>query len=304
MGELRFDGRVAIVTGAGGGLGRAYALAFAARGAKVVVNDLGGDIRGEGESTSAADVVVAEIKKFGGEAVANHDSVEDGERIVKAALDRFGRIDIVINNAGILRDASFRKMTDSDWEKVYRVHLFGAFKVTHAAWPHMMDQRYGRIVNTASAAGVYGNFGQANYSAMKLGLVGFTKTLAVEGANKNVTANVIAPVAASRLLETILTAERMAVLRPDYVAPLVMRLCAEHNEENGSLFEVAGGWMAKIRWERAAGVSFSTEPMFTPEDVDSQWEKICDFSHSDHPASVRDRSAAVTAKLIEAGLLP
>src|ERR1044071_9474447 len=166
--ELRFDGRVAIVTGAGGGLGRAHALLLASRGAKVVVNDLGGSHTGEGKSSSMADKVVAEIKDKGGEAVANHDSVEDGDKIVKTAIDAFGKIDIVINNAGILRDVSFQKMTQTDWDLVYRVHVLGAFRVSHAAWPYMRDAGYGRIVNTSSASGIYGNFGQANYFLAKL----------------------------------------------------------------------------------------------------------------------------------------
>src|SRR5678816_305206 len=179
--ELRFDGRVAIVTGAGGGLGRSHALLLAARGAKVVVNDLGGSFTGEGKSASAADRVVAEIKEQGGEAIANHDSVEDGDKIVKTAIDAYGRLDILINNAGILRDVSFQKMTQADWDLVYKVHVLGTFRVTHAAWPHMRDAGYGRIISTASAAGIYGNFGQANYSMAKLGLHGFTQTLALEG---------------------------------------------------------------------------------------------------------------------------
>ena len=170
--ELRFDGRVAIVTGAGQGLGRAHALLLASRGAKVVVNDLGGTATGGGKSSEAADKVVAEIKAAGGEAVANYDSVEDGGKIVQAALDHFKRLDIVINNAGILRDTTFHKMTEQDWELIYRVHVLGAFRVTHAAWPHMRDAGYGRIIFTSSAAGLYGNFGQANYSMAKLGLVG------------------------------------------------------------------------------------------------------------------------------------
>ena len=162
MADLRFDGKVAIVTGAGGGLGRSHALLLAARGAKVVVNDLGGSFTGEGKSGGAADKVVAEIKAAGGEAVANYDSVEDGDKIVKTAIDAFGQIDIVINNAGILRDVSFPKMTQQDWDLIYKVHVLGAFKVTYAAWPYMRDQGYGRIIMTASAAGIYGNFGQAN----------------------------------------------------------------------------------------------------------------------------------------------
>nr|MBA3503705.1 SDR family NAD(P)-dependent oxidoreductase [Deltaproteobacteria bacterium] len=177
--ELRFDGKVALVTGAGGGLGRSHALLLASRGAKVVVNDLGGSFTGEGKSASAADKVVDEIKAAGGQAVANYDSVEDGDKIIKTAIDAFGGIDIVINNAGILRDVSFQKMTQQDWDLVYKVHVLGAMKVTHAAWNHMRDKGYGRIINTASAAGIYGNFGQANYAMAKLGIHGFTQTLAL-----------------------------------------------------------------------------------------------------------------------------
>src|SRR6185295_7070536 len=153
MSDLRFDGRVAIVTGAGNGLGRSHALLLASRGCKVVVNDLGGGAKGEGKSSSAADKVVAEIKAAGGEAVANYDSVEDGAKIVQTALDTFKRVDIVVNNAGILRDVSFPKMTQEDWDLIYRVHVLGAFRVTHAAFPHMRDQGYGRVIMTASAAG-------------------------------------------------------------------------------------------------------------------------------------------------------
>jgi len=175
--NFRYDGKVAIITGAGGGLGKAYALLFASRGAKVVVNDLGTSFQGEGKSSKAADVVVDEIKKAGGEAIANYDSVEDGDKIVKTALDTWGRVDIVVNNAGILRDASFLKMQDKDWDLIYRVHLKGSYSVTKAAWPHMRDQGYGRIIMTSSAAGIYGNFGQANYVAVKLALLGFAKSL-------------------------------------------------------------------------------------------------------------------------------
>src|SRR6476620_2936742 len=177
--DLRYDGKVAIVTGAGGGLGRSHALLLASRGAKVVVNDLGGSFTGDGKSSSAADKVVAEIKEKGGEAVANYDSDEDGDKIVTTATDAWGRIDSIVNNAGILRDVSFQKMSQQDWDLVYKVHVLGAMRVTHAAWNLMRDAGYGRIVNPASAAGIYGNFGQANCEMAKLALHGFTQTLAL-----------------------------------------------------------------------------------------------------------------------------
>ncbi|MGH2899323.1 MAG: SDR family oxidoreductase, partial [Solirubrobacteraceae bacterium] len=267
--ELRFDGRVAIVTGAGGGLGRAHALLLASRGAKVVVNDLGGSHTGEGKSSSMADKVVAEIKEKGGEAVANYDSVEDGDKIVKTAIDAFGKIDIVINNAGILRDVSFPKMTQSDWDLVYRVHVLGAFRVTHAAWPHLRDQGYGRVIFTASAAGIYGNFGQANYSMAKLGLHGLAQTLALEGAKKNVRVNTIAPIAGSRMTETVMPPALVDALKPELVSPLVARLAHESNEETGALFEVGGGFYAKLRWERSSGKTFRLGRSVSVEDVDT-----------------------------------
>ncbi|MFH1514692.1 MAG: SDR family NAD(P)-dependent oxidoreductase, partial [bacterium] len=202
MADIRFDGRVAIVTGAGAGLGRTYALTLAARGAKVVVNDLGGARDGSGSSTSAADTVVKEIKKGGGKAVANYDSVatvEGGENIVKTAVDNFGKVDIVINNAGILRDKSFVKMTEDEWDIVLAVHLKGAYCVTQPAFRLMKENGYGRIINTTSGAGLYGNFGQSNYCSAKMGVVGLMNNIAIEGAKYNIKCNTIAPIAASRL---------------------------------------------------------------------------------------------------------
>ncbi len=298
--ELRFDGKVAIVTGAGGGLGRSHALLLAKRGAKVVVNDLGGSHTGEGKSASAADKVVAEIKEAGGEAAANYDSVVDGDKIVQTALDAFGRIDIVINNAGILRDVSFPKMTDADWDLIYKVHVLGAYKVTKAAWDHMRDQGYGRIVMTASAAGIYGNFGQANYAMAKLGLHGFTQTLAIEGRRKNVLVNTIAPLAGSRMTETVLPPNLIEALKPEYVSPLVARLCHESSEETGSLFEVGGGFIGKLRWERSTGKLFRTGRAFTPEDVDASWKAITQFDQTTHPDSIAASMSPIMQNL-EAG---
>ncbi|MBK9757622.1 MAG: SDR family NAD(P)-dependent oxidoreductase [Nannocystis sp.] len=283
---LRYDGKVALITGAGNGLGRAHALLLARRGARVVVNDLGGSATGGGHSSAAADRVVAEIKEAGGEAVANYDSVEDGGKIVQSALDHFGRIDIVVNNAGILRDSSFLKMTDGDWDLIQRVHVNGAYKVTHAAWPHLRDQKYGRILFTASAAGLYGNFGQANYSTAKLGLVGLGFTLAAEGRKYNIGVNTIAPIAGSRLTETILPKELIDALRPEYVSPLVAWLAHEQCEETGGIFEVGGGFFAKLRWERTAGQMFRIGRDITPELLRTHWSTVVDFSKTTHPEDV------------------
>jgi NAD(P)-dependent dehydrogenase (short-subunit alcohol dehydrogenase family) len=220
-----------VATGAGNGLGKAYALAFAERGANVVVNDLGGSVTGgDGSaSTRPADEVVAHInnvigKRTGAKAVANYNSVEEGDKIIKTAIDAFKRVDVVVNNAGILRDKSFVKMTNDDWDLVQRVHLRGTYLVSKAAWPYMRDQNFGRIICVSSASGLYGNFGQANYAAAKLGVVGFAQTLAKEGASKNVFTNVVAPVAGSRMTETVMPPDLVNALKPDYVAPLVLVL--------------------------------------------------------------------------------
>jgi 3-hydroxyacyl-CoA dehydrogenase/3a,7a,12a-trihydroxy-5b-cholest-24-enoyl-CoA hydratase len=298
--ELRFDGRVAIVTGAGNGLGRSHALLLARRGAKVVINDLGGSHTGGGKSSAAADAVVEEIRAGGGEAVANYDSVEDGAAIVKSAIDAFGRVDIVVNNAGILRDVSFQKMTADDWDLVYRVHVLGAYRVTAAAWPHLREQKYGRVVFTSSAAGIYGNFGQANYSMAKLGLVGFASTLALEGKKNNVVVNTIAPIAGSRMTETVLPKDLLDSLKPEFVSPLVAWLCHEGNTDSGGLFEVGGGFMGKLRWERTAGTTFRLGRGFGPEQVKARWGEITDFAKSERPASVTESMAPIMAN-VEAG---
>ncbi|KAM4869108.1 peroxisomal multifunctional enzyme type 2 isoform X1 [Urocitellus parryii] len=291
---LRFDGRVVLVTGAGGGLGRAYALAFAERGALVVVNDLGGDFKGVGKSSLAADKVVEEIKRKGGKAVANYDSVEAGEKVVKTALDAFGRIDVVVNNAGILRDRSFSRISDEDWDIIQRVHLRGSFQVTRAAWDHMKKQKYGRIIMTSSASGIYGNFGQANYSAAKLGILGLANTLAIEGRKNNIHCNTIAPNAGSRMTQTVMPEDLFEALKPEYVAPLVLWLCHESCEENGGLFEVGAGWIGKLRWERTLGAIArqKNQPM-TPEAVKANWEKICDFDNASKPQNIQESVAGM-----------
>ncbi|AXY60095.1 peroxisomal multifunctional enzyme type 2 [Acinetobacter sp. WCHAc010052] len=288
MSELRFDGRVAIVTGAGGGLGRQHALTLAARGCKVVVNDLGGGAHGSGQSSWAADKVVEEIRAADGEAVANYDSVENGEAIVQTALDHFGTVDIVINNAGILRDVSFAKMTEQDWDLIMRVHLNGSKSVSHAAWPIMREKGYGRIIMTTSAAGIYGNFGQANYCAAKLGILGLANCLAEEGRSKNIFVNTIAPLAASRLTETVMPPDLLALLKPEAVSPLVAWLAHEDCKENKGLFEVGAGFVAKLRWERTEGYMFPNTRPFNVDDVARHWDKITDFTESSHPTSTTE----------------
>ena len=300
MSDVRFDDRVVIITGAGNGLGRSYALEIGARGAKVVVNDLGGSAFGDGADKAAADVVVDEIKAGGGTAVANYDSVTDGEKIVQTAMDNFGKIDVLINNAGILRDKTFHKMAEKDWDLIYDVHVRGAFKVTHAAWPYMRDQNYGRLIFTASAAGIYGNFGQTNYSMAKLGLHGMSQTLSLEGRTKNVLVNTIAPIAGSRLTETVMPKEVVDALRPEFVMPLVLKLCDENSTETGGLYEVGAGWIGKVRWERTKGTSFSINDGFTPEDVNDAWDEIIDFTDADHPATIGDSNKPIFRNLQKA----
>lgn len=246
--ELGFDGKVALISGAGGGLGRQHALLLASRGALVVVNDLGGAVDGSGSDVGAAQKVANEIKSLGGEAVADTNSVatpEGGAAMVKAAIDSFGRIDIVINNAGILRDKSFHNMEPSLMNPVFDVHLKGAFHVTQPAFVHMREQGYGRIVSTSSAAGLFGNFGQTNYGAAKMGLVGFTRVLAVEGAKYNIKANAIAPLARTRMTENLLGGfgEKLG---PEFISPVVAYLAHDDCPISGEVFSVGGGRVARI----------------------------------------------------------
>ena len=289
--DLRFDDRVVVITGAGQGLGRSHALEYARRGAKVVVNDLGGSTKGDGSSSSVAQAVVDEIRGAGGEAVANTDSVEQGDKIVQTALDSFGRVDVVVNNAGILRDASFGKMSDEDWDLIYRVHLLGSFKVTKAAWPHMREAAYGRIIMTTSVAGIYGNFGQANYSACKLALFGLAQTLALEGASKNILVNTVGPTAGSRLTASVLPKEVTDALKPEYVTPAVILLTHASATMTGKLFEVGGGWVSQTRWEQTQGVFFQDD--FDAEDLAARWPEVTSFENSRHAASLMESRTGI-----------
>lgn len=289
---LRFDNRVAVITGAGNGLGRAYALEFGKRGAKVVVNDLGGSVKGEGKSSKAADIVVEEIKKAGGQAVANYDSVENGHSIIKTAIDAFGQVDILVNNAGILRDVSILKMTEKEWDSVMNVHLKGSFNLVNAAWKHMRAKGYGRIINTSSGSGAYGNFGQANYGAAKLGVHGFTNVISKEGEKYNIRTNSIIPVAASRMTEDIFTPELLKLFVPEKIVPLVVYLCHESCQNNGHLFEVAGGWFTRLRWQRAEGTFLTGN--ITAEDIKKNWDNINSFDrNNDYPSLPQDTMAKI-----------
>lgn len=285
-GKISFKNRVVIVTGAGGGLGKTYALFFASRGAKVLVNDLGSTPDGK----KAADLVVEEITKNGGEAIANYDSNTEGAKIVQQVIDKWGRIDVLINNAGILRDKSFKSMSDKEFDQVLAVHVHGSFACAHAAWPHMRKQKYGRIINTSSAAGLYGNFGQANYSAAKLSLVAFSKTLAIEGAKYNILTNAIAPVAASKMTETVMPPEMLENLKPDFVVPIVAFLTSAHNENiSGEVFEMGAGFYAMLRRQRSHGHVFKTDETFTPEAVRECIQDVLDFDEKpEYPRLITD----------------
>jgi len=296
MSELRFDSDVALITGAGRGLGRAHAVELARRGARVVVNDLGGAVDGTGGESSPADEVVAEIRAAGGIAIANYDSVataEGGAAMVAAALAEFGRLDVVVNNAGILRDKSFGKMTAAELDPVIAVHLRGAFNVSIPAWNHMKERGYGRIINTSSGAGLFGNFGQANYGAVKAGLLGLTRVLAVEGKKLGITANVIAPAAFTRMTEGII-GDLGKLLAPETISPLVAYLANRECPLTGHAFAVGGGHVAAILISETRGI---TESALTAESVRDRIGEILDptdaFTPPDLNFELRELFAAL-----------
>ncbi|KAF4035546.1 short chain dehydrogenase [Phytophthora infestans] len=279
---MRFDQRVAIVTGAGNGLGRAYAEYLGKLGANVLVND---------PQASAADDVVQRLGG-GGKAVANYDSVVEGHKVVDAALQKWGRVDILVNNAGIIQDSSFAKMAQQQWDDVYKVHLEGTMRMTKASWGVMREQEFGRIVNVASASGLYGNFGQANYSAMKLGIAGLTFTLCKEGYKRNIMANVVAPLAKSQMTDGLLEKELNDKLTPESVAAFVAYLCHETCDRTGNVYEVGGGWVAQTRWQRSRGVVFPKDEL-TLEKIASQIDEIENFDAEPtrYPRSLQDTIA-------------
>lgn len=292
MDDIRFDGRVAIVTGAGAGLGKTYALSLAERGAKVIVNDLGSSRDGSGSGTNAADAVVEEIKKTGGQAVANYDSVatkQGGENIVKTALDAFGKVDILVNNAGILRDKSLMKIEEAEWDLVIAVHLKGAFSVTQPAFKVMKENGYGRIIFTTSGAGLYGNFGQCNYCSAKMGLVGLMNNVSIEGAKYNIKCNTIAPVAASRLTEDVLPPSFYEKLKPEFVAPLVVYLASEQNQDTKMIFNCAAGWFSRAEVVCAPGICIGDgNRTIKAEEIRENWGKITSLDEARPLGGVAD----------------
>lgn len=299
--KITLKDKVVIITGSGGGLGKVYALMFAERGAKVVVNDLGGTLGGSGGSTKAADTVVNEIRAKGGIAVANYDNlVTNPQGILKTALDSFGTVDILINNAGILKDASFKNMTEQQFQDVLDVHLNGAFKLTKLCWEIFKKKNYGRIIMTASPAGLYGNFGQANYSCAKLALVGFGETLAKEGYKYNIKTNIISLLAKSRMTEKVLPPDVLERLSPEKIAPLVLYLTSEQCPSTGSIYEVAAGLFAQIKWQRSGGLYLNPgSDTLTPEAILNKFDDIYNFNDFEYPIMLKDYNKVwdITSKL-------
>ncbi|HEX2368131.1 MAG TPA: SDR family NAD(P)-dependent oxidoreductase [Acidimicrobiia bacterium] len=301
MSDITFDGRVAIVTGAGGGLGRSYALELARRGARLVVNDLGGAMDGTGSGTRAADEVVAEIEASGGEALASYDSVasaEGGEAIVAAAMDTFGAVDVVVSNAGILRDRSFANITLEEVESVLAVHLLGGFHVAMPAFRVMKERGYGRLVFAASNAGIFGNFGQANYGAAKMGLVGLSNVLAIEGAKYGIRSNVIAPVARTRMTENLL-GPLADLLDPEQVTPMVVYLASEANPHTHEIFTAGGGRYGRIFVATNPGWFAGQKVVPTVEDLAEHIDEVRDLSTYEIPLSSNDEIRLVMAAMQE-----
>jgi NAD(P)-dependent dehydrogenase (short-subunit alcohol dehydrogenase family) len=283
---IDFKGRVAIVTGAGGGLGKQHALALAARGAKVLVNDLGGDVRGDGGSVSAAQAVVDEIRAAGGEAMANGASVTDFEAVkamVQQAVDAWGRVDILVNNAGILRDKSFAKMDLADFRLVMEVHVMGAVHCTKAVWPHMQAQNYGRIVMTTSSSGLYGNFGQANYGAAKMALAGLMQTLSIEGEKHNIRVNCLAPTAATRMTEGLMPEHVLKALEPEAVVPAMLVMASE-DTPNRTIICAGAGSFEVAHITLTQGLHLGTGPD-TPERLAAALAQVSDRQGETVPLS-------------------
>jgi len=301
MDKIDFSGRVAIVTGAGGGLGRLHALALAERGAKVVVNDLGGAVDGSGGSASAAQQVVDEIKAKGGEAIANGASVTDFEAVqamVQQAIDTWGRVDVLVNNAGILRDKSFAKMELADFRLVLDVHLMGAVHLCKAAWPHMVAQKYGRIVLTTSSTGLYGNFGQANYGAAKLALVGLMQTLSIEGAKHDIRVNCLAPTAATRMTEGLLPAEVLQAIRPEAVVPAMLVAVSEQAPSRTIFCAGAGSYeAAHVTLTHGVHLGLSAD---TPERLLAALDQVTDRSGETVPQSGAEQGTHEVTKALAA----
>lgn len=280
---INYEGRVAVVTGGGAGLGRSHSLFLASRGAKVVVNDLGGSVEGKGSSSSAADSVVKEITDAGGVATPNYNSVADeagGAAIIQTALDEFGRVDILINNAGNNIEDSFRKMSMDDFRAVLDVHLMGAVHCTKAAWQHMLDQEYGRVVMTTSAAGLYGGHGLSNYAAAKIALVGLMNSLVLEGRKRGITVNSIAPMAMTRMSKDAMDDKTGPLLKPEFVTSIVGLLASENHKGSGDIISAGAGYYSKIGIVEGAGVYFGAETPPTPDDLAIRFDDICDLSEA------------------------
>jgi NAD(P)-dependent dehydrogenase (short-subunit alcohol dehydrogenase family) len=278
---ITFKDRVAIVTGAGGGLGRCHALDLAKRGAKVVVNDLGGNVDGSDDgSLSAAQQVVEEIKAGGGEAMANGASVTDREQVdamVKEVMDTYGRIDILVNNAGILRDKSFTKVEEEDFRMVLEVHLMGSVNCTKAVWEIMREQNYGRIVMTSSSSGLYGNFGQTNYGSAKMGVVGLMNTLKLEGAKYNIKCNTLAPLAGTRMTEDLMPGDVLDQIKPDYVTPAVTYMVSE-DAPTGVIIAAGAGVFSRVMVHETTGIYLGTGEDMTAENIEANWDQISDMT--------------------------
>lgn len=278
--SIRFDNRVAVVTGAGLGLGREHALLLAERGAKVVVNDVGAPVDGRGSDPSVADRVAAEIRARGGQALANHEDVADAagaRRLVEATVAAFGRLDILVNNAGILRDRSFTKLELADFEAVARVHLMGTVNAAHAAWPVMNQQKYGRVVVTTSVAGSNGNFGQTHYGAAKMAVLGFMNCLAIEGSKNGILVNAISPAATTRMTEPLLPPEMARHLGAGLVSPAVAWLCSEKCEVTAHIITASAGGFARMQFFETKGVQFDPTRPVTPEMFDAAFDEIANL---------------------------